>query len=269
MRVHIGPLIVQLDISPEPVAEQVAARYAAWLVDGQSHAVLHAHVEPSSAIVDLARTPVRTEEGTFRWREDGCKLRIAADRGQGWLEGKCADPLAAIEYALRCLTALATWRHGGLLLHASAVAVRDQAVLFVGPSGAGKSTAAQLRPPGTRLLADDLTPVRFTRDGWVAYASPFLATSADSPPLPVGLLCVPIQATATALLPLSPSRALPHVLQALPLITYYPRAMRTLLPQIRERLTRMPAIALYFNATPEFWPLILKMLERRSDATQS
>lgn len=47
-------------------------------------------------------------------------------------------------------------QHGRCVLHASAVAVGNAAVLFCGPSGAGKSTlAAALAGKGHSLLADD------------------------------------------------------------------------------------------------------------------
>ena len=51
-------------------------------------------------------------------------------------------------------------QRGEIVLHASAVRVKDKAVLFCGPSGAGKSTlAAALAQRGFPLVADDLCAV--------------------------------------------------------------------------------------------------------------
>ena len=53
-----------------------------------------------------------------------------------------------------------------IVLHASAVRVNGQAILFCGPSGAGKSTlAAALAQRGYRLITDDFCTVTVTAAG--------------------------------------------------------------------------------------------------------
>jgi serine kinase of HPr protein (carbohydrate metabolism regulator) len=53
---------------------------------------------------------------------------------------------------------------GGILFHATCVAIGDRAVLLRGPSGSGKSDLAlRLIDAGARLVADDQSEVR--RDG--------------------------------------------------------------------------------------------------------
>lgn len=66
---------------------------------------------------------------------------------------------------------------GGVLVHASCVAIGDRGVAFVGPSGIGKSTHSRLwlrHIPGTRLLNDDQPVLRLMPDGAVKlYGSPW------------------------------------------------------------------------------------------------
>ncbi|HZQ07905.1 MAG TPA: hypothetical protein VFD70_15075 [Anaerolineae bacterium] len=57
-------------------------------------------------------------------------------------------------------------QRGLLVLHASAVESQGRAIAFLGGSGWGKSTlAAALYTHGLELLADDLVPIAFGRDG--------------------------------------------------------------------------------------------------------
>ena len=63
------------------------------------------------------------------------------------------------------------------IIHASAVAVKDEGCAFVGPSGIGKSTHSRLwlqHVPGVRLLNDDQPVLRLHPDGTVRlYGSPW------------------------------------------------------------------------------------------------
>ena len=65
---------------------------------------------------------------------------------------------------LGTMLAILLYQRGFLVLHGSAVAIGDQAVVFVGPKGRGKSTtAAMLYGRGHRILADDVVAVRVLR----------------------------------------------------------------------------------------------------------
>jgi hypothetical protein len=79
--------------------------------------------------------------------------RIAVDA----VPGGCRD--AAI-FLVGTVFGILLHQRGRMALHASAIAVGGQAVLFCGPSGAGKSTlAAALGNAGYPLLSDDLCAV--------------------------------------------------------------------------------------------------------------
>jgi hypothetical protein len=61
---------------------------------------------------------------------------------------------------------LVLFQKGYFLLHASSVAIGDEAWCFMGNPGAGKSsTAAAFIKAGCRLLSDDLTAITFDEDG--------------------------------------------------------------------------------------------------------
>jgi hypothetical protein len=63
-------------------------------------------------------------------------------------------------------------QRGWLSLHASAVSINDCGMLFLGASGAGKSTvAAAFHSRGHKVISDDVSPVRASRNRCIALPS--------------------------------------------------------------------------------------------------
>jgi len=101
-------------------------------------------------------------------------LDLSAERKVRATVSASPDPSSA-DAALRVILAAALPRHGGLLLHASAVAVNGALHVFAGPSGAGKSTLAALlgERPEVERIADELVALRPDGGHWRGYAMPF------------------------------------------------------------------------------------------------
>ena len=77
---------------------------------------------------------------------------------------------------LRIAWSQAILAHGGISIHASAVAVDGRAFLFMGRSGTGKSTHARLwlrNAPGSWLLNDDNPAVRIVDGAAYTYGTPW------------------------------------------------------------------------------------------------
>lgn len=90
--------------------------------------------------------------------EDG--RRITLQRAPNAMQGD------VVMFLLGTTFALILQQRGRIVVHASAVAVGDKAMLFCGPSGAGKSTmAALLSRRGYPLLNDDVCNLSRTSDG--------------------------------------------------------------------------------------------------------
>jgi ABC-type dipeptide/oligopeptide/nickel transport system ATPase subunit len=87
-------------------------------------------------------------------------------------------------------------REGGFLLHAAS-AVRDgEAHIFTGRSGAGKTTLSRLAPPDATLLTDEVSYVRKSESGYIAYGTPFageLAKAGENISAPIAAVYLLVQ----------------------------------------------------------------------------
>jgi hypothetical protein len=120
---------------------------------------------------------VRQTDAGYHMRWRGLDLRCAADfsAAEGLIR---PDPLV-VENVLRLLYAALAPRHGGLLLHASAVACGGRAYVLFGKSGAGKSTSYNLAPAAARI-SDECVALRRAGAGWIVASTPLAEGAARS-----------------------------------------------------------------------------------------
>lgn len=117
---------------------------------------------------------------TLDLREDGGARLWGRERGNFFIEGdgssvRCypesAEPWQWRRFLVGQVLPLAALLRGFEILHASAVVVEDNVVVFAGPPRAGKSSvAAQLTLRGATLVADDVVSIE--RQGDVVIAHP-------------------------------------------------------------------------------------------------
>lgn len=127
------------------------------------------------------RARASTNAVSFHWRgvgtavvRNGCDVTIQPATG---LDERDLSP-----YISGSILAVLLHQRGLLVLHASAVVIRGQAVAFLGDKGAGKSTfAAFLKNRGHDVITDDLVPVSFSEEGvFVSPGFPRIKLCADS-----------------------------------------------------------------------------------------
>lgn len=103
--------------------------------------------------------------------------------------------------------------HSGVMLHASCISYRGQAVCFSAPPGVGKSTHTEkwVRLFGAKILNDDKPALRRREEGWYAHGTPWSGkhdlSAKQSAPLKA--ICFLFRGEETVLEPLAPERALP------------------------------------------------------------
>jgi len=136
-------------------------------------------------------------------------------------------------------------RHGGMMLHASAVVLDGEAYLFSAPCGTGKSTHTQLwlQKFGDRayILNDDKPALRYENDQWYAYGTPWSGKTDlnVNRRVPVAGICVMYQARQNEIVPISGTEAIFSLFQQ----TVRPASaeMRALLMELLDKLlTKVP-----------------------------
>ncbi|HKV09561.1 MAG TPA: hypothetical protein VJ725_15570 [Thermoanaerobaculia bacterium] len=166
-----------------------------------------------------------------------------------------------LENFFRVLTAYRLLETGGVLLHSAAVAEGGNAFLLLGRSGAGKTTASRLcLEAGAAVLSDDLNAAVPGSAGTRVEKLPFTGDLGDRAGGPIE---VPLRAilrlekgSEERLVPLSPARALAHLVAAAPFVNRDPWREETLL-SILERLARsVPAHTLAFSLRGGVWDIL-------------
>ena len=118
------------------------------------------------------------------------------------------------------LFAVGLLRHEGMMLHASAVDYRGQAVCFSAPPGTGKSTHTErwARLFGASILNDDKPALRRIDGVWRVYGTPWSGKEdlSQNRGVPLAAVCFLFRGEENALEPLTPAQALPLLLSQTP-----------------------------------------------------
>jgi hypothetical protein len=188
--VDIGGVAVQLNTSNRALVSLIERRFARFLNAGA----------PPAFEFDITLLGEKDFRGDADLRVRGSDGRWTMSRGDFYAEWSVAERRGriwqtlnpyAIDSILRIVHTLVLAAEGdGFLLHASS-AVRDgRAFVFTGPSGAGKSTIVGLAPGDVTVLTDEISYLKRTPTGYVAYGTPFAGELGD-----VGEpLCAPVEA---------------------------------------------------------------------------
>ncbi len=129
-----------------------------------------AHDEPTQPGLRIFASPDNAyirlhyaDDAIFTVRVDGGAIYVQPPANMS-RESLCA-------YLLNPVLALCVRLRGGTCLHASAVGVAGEALLFVAPSGSGKSTLAyEFARQGSTILSDDVSVLTESADGRLCVA---------------------------------------------------------------------------------------------------
>jgi hypothetical protein len=178
---------VVVDVGDVPVALETTDTSLATLLERRFRRFLKPSVVPAfqfditvvpNALADEdADLEVRAENGLWQLRRGDFFATWDPDQGRGSIR-QTLNPYAA-DTVLRIVHTLLLSKERGFLLHASSAIRNGRAFLFTGPSGSGKTTIVRSAPPDVVVLTDEISYVRWTDEGYVAFGTPFAGEWAD------------------------------------------------------------------------------------------
>lgn len=180
MDIGIGGLWVRLHTdSPQFIAE-LSGRFAGFLgqVDKPDH-VFDIELIPFPDIDKELDAVDAHEDGVHVTRDGPLWLVRRGDFFAQWDpklrrgHARMVPSPYSLDSVIRILHTLILAEQGGMLMHASCVALDGRAWVFTGVSGAGKTTISRLSPQNAHILTDEMSFIRPEDGVYHAYGTPF------------------------------------------------------------------------------------------------
>lgn len=251
---EIAGIPYRLECREENFRAFLVSRYAAFSSDAAPEVTVRVEVTtvPSDEVEARATGPfarIGGLDGVLTIEGAGFRGAFDEESGEGWIT-QPPNP-SALETFLTAICAGCLLRKDGFLLHAAAIATREDAFVFFGPSGSGKTTLADL--VGEGVITDETAAIRRDGAGYLVSALPWRGQALTAPL--AGLFRLR-KAAETVFAPLSPTQA---VRQLLPSV-FFPRAdeaeVDCFLKVVGEMVKRLPCYEMRFTPDGAFWDAI-------------
>ncbi len=201
---------------------------------------------------------VRVTQQSGRWTIERSDFRAEwqpADRTGSIRQSVNAYSIDAV---LRIVHTLILARQGGFLLHSASVVRNGKAFLFAGVSEAGKTTISRLAPPDTTLLTDEISFVRRSGGGYIAYGTPTgeLAKLSANVSAPISALYLLAKGPENRIDPIPPAEAARSLLANLLFFAHDEDLVQAVFHSAFEFVSRVPVARLTFVPDARVWELI-------------
>ena len=170
--IEIGGMPVRVNTDDAAFLEILQNRYSGFVSDSRD-AEIEFDVELVPPTPADPNADVEVKYGLGRWSLTRGDFRAEWDPAarRGWIR-QSTNPYS-IDAVLRIVHTLVLARQGGFLLHSASAIRNGKAFLFAGVSEAGKTTISRLAPPDVTLLTDEISYIRRSNNGYVAFGTPF------------------------------------------------------------------------------------------------
>ncbi len=253
---QIAHLAIAIE-GPESWVAPLAEVWGEWRgTDASVQLTLIADAEQQVAQTPLFQVPFTFTDGVCRQEAPGFAGLIDLANRRGILRAHPQTGAEDAAYFVRAACALTALSQGALLFHATAVVHREEAYAFFGLSGSGKTTVARLSRPRP-VLNDDLVLVYQQEGQWRVHATPFgLRRHPEVLSAPLRAFLRLRQALEDRLEPLASTLACVELLANSPVVNADPLRLPQAMALWDRILTEVPAYALYFRKSPDFWEVM-------------
>jgi hypothetical protein len=256
--IEIGDMPVRVQTTDAAFVSLLENRYSGFVSQSDS-AEVEFDVDLSPEAFAHPDAPVRVAQHGGRW---------SLERGDFWAEWEpalrtgrirqTANPYS-IDAVLRIVHTLVLARQGGFLMHSASAIRNGKAFLFAGVSGAGKTTISRLAPPDVTLLTDEISYVRKTDSGYVAFGTPFtgeLAKIGENVSAPLSALYLLAQGAENRIDPIPPAEAARSILANVLFFAEDEELVQSTFHSAFEFVSRVPVSRLTFMPDARVWELI-------------
>jgi hypothetical protein len=186
--VEIGGIPIAFSTDDDRFLDLLRKRYDGFLSSSPPEFELEFELSTTIPISD-EDVRVRREGDEWLIERGDFHARWDSRTGRGRVRQN-ANPYS-LDSVVRILHSLILAQRGGFLLHAASAICDGHAYIFSGVSGAGKTTMTRLAPTGITLLTDEISYLRPSAEGYMAYGTPFageLAKAGENCTAPVAAL---------------------------------------------------------------------------------
>jgi hypothetical protein len=165
----------------------------------------------------------------------------------------------SMDAVLRIVHTLVLAKQGGFLLHSASAIRNGKAFLFAGVSGAGKTTISRLAPPDATLLTDEISYVRRSNEGYVAFGTPFtgeLTKLGENTSAPIAALYLLAKGQENCIEPAAVADAGRELLSNVLFFAEDPELVQCVFQAACDFVHRVPVYRLTFVPDARVWEMI-------------
>jgi len=254
----VGGIGVRLACDDPELAAAMMKRYQGFPLEGKARFLGVGKLQSRHGTSGLPVPSMVFHDRILYFTDDDFRGYINEAEGYGQIEVQSSHPEDSIDYFLRSVYALLTFRAGGLMFHAAGIVRNGRANLFYGHSGSGKTTVARLSPDAL-VLNDDLVLLLPGNSGWQVHATPFWNPSQVQPTrqsAPLAGMYRLVQDKEVFLHKMSAAQALAELVSNVPIIPDDKYRSPEILIRGAKLLEDVPAYQLHFLPDNSFWSVI-------------
>ncbi len=256
--VEIGQLPIAIRSSDAAFRQILTERYAGFLApSADSRVQLEVELVPPG--MKDPDEDVEVTAGADGWHLSRGDFEAEFDPARGCGKVRHSANPYSIDSVLRIVHSIVLAEEGGFLVHSASAFRNGKAFLFSGVSGAGKTTISRLAPPDATLLSDEISYVRKTDSGYVAFGTPFfgeLGHGGDNVSAPIAALYLLAKGPENKIEPIAPADATRLLLRNILFFARERDLVEKVFAAAFDFVARVPVYRLTFFPDQRVWELV-------------